>query len=532
MKRAFLLIFLPFFIADISAQSTTFAEDIAPIIYKNCSVCHRAGEIGPMSLTNYDEVKAWAPTIKYVTSIGFMPPWQADPEYNHFLGENVLTDEEIGQIADWVDNDTPRGDVALEPDFPDFPSESLLGEPDLVLEMTQAHTHLGNNRDSYMYFVLPSGLVEDKIIKAVEFRPGNTQIVHHALIFEDTEGIAASTDAATPGYGFESFGGFGGDDDDFGVLDQKQYPGYVPGQKPLFFPEGIGQTIAAGADIVIQIHYAPITDAQTDQSKINLFFADEDEVVERFVQERIMLPFDIVPGGFFAFQMPPNSVKTFEGRWVAQQDMSFLGLFPHMHLLGTDWEVFVDHPDGTRTNLISIPDWDFNWQGLYYFERFYKIEKGSVIRAFASYDNTPENPNQPSDPPKFVSWGEGTEDEMYYLPLYFLPYQEGDENIVFTDSGTTSTEDIIDENANAISPIFPNPVEGMVNVHFNINHGEPVNIELYNIDGSKLKTLRKGTFYNSGRHVVHFDSEQLNAGLYFIKIEGKDFTLTQKFVKS
>jgi len=532
MKRLYSLLFIGFIFTDLQAQSSTYAEDIAPIIYKNCSVCHRAGEIGPMSLTNYEEVKAWAPTIKYVTSLGFMPPWQADPEYNHFLGELILTDEEIAQIADWADNGTPRGDESLEPDFPDFPDESLLGEPDLVLEMTQAHTHLGNNRDSYMYFVLPTGLTEDKFVKAVEFRAGNTKIVHHALIFEDTEGIAAATDAMTPGYGFESFGGFGGVDDDFGVLNQKQYPGYTPGQKPLFYPEGIGQTLAAGSDIVVQIHYAPITDAQTDLSKVNIFFADEEEEVDRIVEDRIMLPFDIVPGGFFAFQMPPNSIKTFEGRWTVQEDLSFLGLFPHMHLLGIDWEVFVEHPDGSVTNLIRIPDWDFNWQGSYYFERFYKIEKGSVIKAFATYDNTAENPNQPNDPPKFVSWGEGTNDEMYYLPLYFVPYQEGDENIVFSDGSTTSTEDITSDDNNFIYSISPNPVQGMVNVKFNMDTGGPVNIDIHSIDGKRIKSLRKGTFYNTGAHIVHFQSEQLDAGVYFIKIEGKDFSLTQKFIKS
>ena len=508
----------------------SFSENIAQIIYDNCSTCHRPGEIGPMSLTNYDEIKNWAPTIKYVTSIGYMPPWQADPEYRHFLGESTLTQEEINLIAQWADAGAPQGDESLEPDFPDFPEGSLLGEPDLVLTMEQAHVHQGNNRDSYMYFVLPTGLAQDRVVKAVEFRPGNSKIVHHALIFEDTKGIAAATDAMTPEYGFESFGGFGGNNDGLGILEQKQYPGYVPGQKSLFYPDGIGQTLAAGADIAVQIHYAPVSSSESDQSSLNIFFADEEETINRHVDGRIMLPLDLPPfgiAGFLSFRIPANTVREFEGIWEVEDDLSFMGISPHMHLLGADWEVFLEHTDGSITNLIKIPEWDFNWQGNYYFDRYIKAEKGSIVHAKATYDNTAENPNQPSSPPQTVAWGEGTKDEMYYLPILHVPYQEGDENIVFS----TNTVDIFNEGNNSMLPISPNPVSGMVNVQFNIDHGGPINIQLYNVDGQLCRTLKSGEFYNRGDHFVHFQADHLDSGMYFIKIDGKKFSLIQKFIK-
>jgi len=528
--KNFVLVFFSFlfFQSQLTGQ-VNFSEDIAPIIYKNCSNCHRPGEIGPMSLTNYEEVKNWAPTIKYVTSIGYMPPWQADPEYRHFLGETVLTETEKNMIAEWADNGTLQGDPNLEPDFPDFPDGSLLGEPDLVLTMAEAHTHPGDNKDSYYYFVLPTGLTEDKIVKAVEFRAGNTRIVHHALIFEDTEGIAAQTDAETPEYGFESFGGFGEDNTEFGILEQKQFPGYVPGQKSLRYPDGIGQTLAAGSDIAVQIHYAPVSVAETDQSSINIFFADEEEEVDRYVDGRILLPFDIAPfglAGFFTFIMQPNTVKTFEGIWEVEEDLSFIGLSPHMHLLGVDWEVYIEHTDGSITNLISIPEWDFNWQGNFYFDRFIKAEQGAIVHAFATYDNTAENPNQQSDPPVTVAWGEGTKDEMFYLPILHVPYEDGDEDILFT----TSTEDVAPSN-NFIFPIVPNPVDGMVNVHFKVDKGEPINIEIYDITGQRQRVIKAGEFYNTGEHVVHFQADHLSSGLYFIKIEGKGYSMVQKFVK-
>ncbi len=507
----------------------TFSEHIAPIIYKNCGSCHRPGEIGPMNLTNYDEVKNWSTMIKYVTSIKYMPPWQADPEYSRFQEENFLSDEEIQNIAEWVDNGAPEGNPALAPPFPDYPDGSLLGTPDLVLEMSQTHVHPGNNRDSYMYFVLPSGLTEDKIIKAIEFRAGNTKIVHHALLFEDTEGIAAATDATTPEYGFEGFGGFDGGGE-LGVLDQKQYPGYVPGQKPIRYPLGIGQTLAAGADVVIQIHYAPGSVPETDRSSVNIFFADEDEEIDRFVEDYIMLPLNL-PGGFFSFFVAPEQVKEFHGTWTVQEPISLVGISPHMHLLGQDWTVYIEHQDGTTTNLISIPEWDFNWQGNYYFNKFIIAQPGDVVHALATYDNTSENPSNPSSPPKLISWGENTDDEMYYLPLLFVDYRDGDEDITF-GSGTTSTDDLDDIlTKNYILPVSPNPVEGIVTSGFQLSYGTTLQISLVDINGKIVKTIRNGEFYNAGRHLLEFDSQSLTTGTYFLHLRSKHFNLTEKFIK-
>ena len=513
-------------------SQVNFAEDIAPIIYKNCSSCHRPGEIGPMSLTNYDEVKNWSNTIKYVTSIKYMPPWQANPDYQNYLSENYLTEEEIARIAEWVDNGTPRGDKAQEPDFPDFPSESLLGEPDLVLEMEQAHLHKGNNKDSYYYFVLPSGLTQDKIIKAVEFRPGNTKIVHHALIFEDTEGVAKETDAMTPEYGFEGFGGFDGSNNDLTILQQKQYPGYVPGQKPIRYPIGLGQTIEAEADLVIQIHYAPSPVDEMDRSKVNIFFAEEEEEVNRFTQDRIILPFDL-PGGFASFVITPNQEKTFHATWTVNKDISLLGLSPHMHLLGQDWTVYLTHTDGAITPLINIPEWDFNWQGNYYFKRFIVAEQGAKIHAFASYDNTSENPQNPNNPPQTVVWGERTQDEMLYLPIFYVDYQEGDEDIIFEEDITASTSDPEkDPRLNFINPIFPNPVKNRVNLSFNMGSGGACKIYIQDLQGREIKVLRKNEFFNTGPHQLQFDSKILTSGLYLLVIEGQDFRLTEKFIKN
>ena len=526
MKKYLFSFFLAFFISSFTFGQTTFAKEVAPIIYNKCTTCHRTGEIGPFSLTSYEDAANRAAIIKDVVSTGYMPPWQPDPSYSHFLGEYYLTDEEKQTIIDWVDQGSEYGNSVDEPDLPDFPEGSLLGEPDLVLTFAETHLHPGNNDDEYRYFVLPTGLTEDRTIKAIELRPGNTQIVHHALFFEDTEGIAASYDAQTPEYGFIGFGGFGTDQ----VLNYDQYPGYVPGTKPIYYPDGFGQKLTAGSDLVIQMHYAPWPVDAEDKSSVNIFFADENEQVDRFVDDRIMLPSDL-PGGFFAFNIPPNQVKEFHGRWNITQDISLIGLSPHMHYLGKSWEVWLDDPNGNTTNLIKIPDWDFNWQGGYYFPRLIPAMAGSTIHAVAVYDNTTDNPQNPSNPPKFVWWGEGTTDEMYYLPILSVPYRDGDEDIVFSDQ-TSSVEEVDLSSGNWVKPIYPNPVtEGSISVDFHLERGAAVRIDVLDINGKLIRNIRRNEFFSLGNHKVLINTNGLTSGLHFVSITGNDISLTTKFVK-
>lgn len=515
-----------FALCSTTDAQVTYASDIAETIYAKCASCHRPGEIGPMTLTSYDEVSSWGITIAHVTSNGIMPPWQADPSYSHFLEENFLTDEEISMISEWVDNGMPRGDVSEEPEFPDFPTGSVLGTPDLVLEMEEAWLHEGNNEDGYRYFVLPTNLLEDKVIKAVEFRPGNSRIVHHALLFEDVEGVAAANDAATPEYGFDGFGSFSGNGAE-SILDQKQFPGYVPGQKPLRYPDGVGQVLQAGADVVVQIHYAPWPVDEADKSSINIFFMDEaNEVFEREVDSHIMVPLQSVINA--AFFIPANTERTFHGRYEVPRDVSLVNIAPHMHLLGKDWEIWLEKPDGEIVNLIRIPDWDFNWQGTYYFDRYIVAPEGSIINAVASYDNTTANPNNPNNPPQFVTWGEGTADEMYFLPIGFVDYRAGDEDITF--SGTTSVIEV-ETDGSSIHPLVPNPVKDFAIAQFDLEKGQSLSISILDMNGQLVRPLRDAEFFNMGENYINFSTVQLASGTYLLQVAGKDFVANQKFVK-
>jgi len=523
MKQLLVVLILLPFVMD---AQVTYTKDVATIIYNHCTTCHRAGEIGPFELTSYEDVRDRAQIIKAVTASKYMPPWKADPTYSHFIDENYLTDAEIATIASWVDTGMEYGSASEEPALPAFPEGSLIGEPDLVLEFEEAHLHEGNGLDEYRYFVLPTNLTEDKVLKAIEMRPGNSKIVHHALFFEDTEGIAASYDAQTPEYGFVGFGGFGTDQ----VLAYDQYPGYVPGTKPLYYPDGMGQQLTAGSDLVVQVHYAPWPVDEEDKSAVNLFFADENETIDRIVDDEIMLPYNL-DGGFFSFLLPAEQVKTFHGRLNITEDRSLIGLSPHMHFLGKEWEVWLERPDGSRVDLIRINDWDFNWQGYYYFPQLIVAEAGSVIHAVAKYDNTSNNPANPSSPPKFVTWGEGTTDEMYYLPILSVPYAEGDENVVFT-SVDDLTENGIGSPANSIVSLSPNPtIGGSMAVDFELERGMAVQVRIVDTQGKIVRVIRPAEYFSMGAHRVYVRTDELSEGQYYININSKFVNMSKAFVK-
>lgn len=507
----------------LTAQAT-FTADVASIVYNKCTSCHRPGEIGPFPMTNYAEVKGRGGTIRYVVSNKYMPPWKANTTYQHYLSENYLTDEEIKAITDWVDGGMPYGKAEEEPPLPIFPDGSSLGKPDMVLSFAQSHVHKGNRKDEYRYFVLPTGLSEDKVLKAIELRAGNKKIVHHALFFEDTAGKARQFDAKTPEYGFEGISGFTNEE----VILYNQYPGYAPGQKPLFFPDGIGQKLSKGSDLVVQIHYAPTSTDQVDSTSINLFFAKEEEKVERMVDDEIMLPFHLTTGPF-SFIIYANTKKTFEGRMTILQDRSLMGIFPHMHMLGKSWEVWLERPNGTKENLIKIDNWDFNWQSNYYFKKYIVAPKGSIIYARATYDNTTDNPVNPNSPPKNVSWGENTTDEMFYLPILSVPYKAGDENVVFEEQTTPVKYENMGISEVVISP---NPISGgeLVQINFQVNRGQSLDLRVYDEAGHLVRTLRESSYYQRGSHITHLSTNGLPAGKYFLTLTSAESSISKPFL--
>jgi hypothetical protein len=520
----FTLVFLLASVISMPAQTITWSEHVAPIVYNHCTSCHRPGEIGPFSLTNYNQAYSWGNMIQYVTEIRYMPAWKPDPNYGvKYLKENYLQDDEVALIKAWVDGGMPQGDPALEPSLPQFPSGSQVGTPDLVLSFAQTHMHPGTDYDEYRYFVIPTGLTEKKDLVALEMRPGNTQIVHHALFWADDTGTAAALDAQTPEYGYDGSQVSGGGINNF----DDQLPGYVPGVRPHVLNNGIAQQVPANADLVVQIHYAPTTSDEPDSSTFNLFFADKPAT--RYLQSYIMLPFagTLENGPFFIY---PNQEHEFHGTLTVPSDVSMVGIAPHMHLLGTHWRVYAVKPDGDTIPLVHIPDWDFNWQGGYYFKNLIYLPKNTVIHAFAGYDNTLNNPNNPSNPPKFTTWGESTTDEMYYLPLLFLNYQAGDENLNLEDQSTDTETPLYQFTKTRLYPVRPNPVRGPVNIGFTLGHTHRVQLEVYDLYGRLQQTLIQNQLHAVGEHIQAWDTSHLPAGVYVVSMQVEGQRWAQKVV--
>lgn len=504
----------------LASGQVTFTKDIAPIIYNNCTTCHRPNEIGPFSLTNYDEVASYADMIKYATAIRYMPPWKADPHFSRFIGERALTDEQIAKIAEWVDNGVPYGNSAEEPPLPDFPTGSQVGTPDLVLHFSESFTHKGGNEDEYRVFVFPTGLTQDKEISTIELRPGNRKILHHALFAYDVTGSAEAMDAADPKYGYDGFGGFGVDE----ALNN-MFPGYVPGQKPVPYPHGLGQTLPAGADLLMQAHYGPFANESEDSSTINIFF--KKEPVERQVQNLIFLPISPFLTGDI-FLMPPNTVKTFHTQYTTPIKVSVFAIWPHAHLLNKSYEVFAVHPNGDTTNLIRIPDWDFNWQGVYSFKKFIVLEPGSTVYANVTYDNTTNNPSNPNSPPAWVTWGEKTTDEMLFMPINFVLYKQGDENIEL-DEQTTGIEDPNVRFVNHyLAPIIPNPATDEAIINFVLEHPDHITLRVLDMQGKVVDNIATDEWNSEGAHLRSIDLNQWAPGAYFVQMTGTNFMQSQK----
>ena len=399
-----------------SFSQVNFSEDISPIIYNNCTECHRPDQSGPMSFTNYLEVASLGSMIEYVTQSGYMPPWHADTEYSTFIGERGLTDEEIGLISEWVSNGMPQGDPSLEASIPDFPEGSAIGIPDAVFTMEEEYLIEGNNQDDYRVFVFETNFPEDKYLKSIEIIPGNYAAVHHVLVNID-DGACAAIDASTPEYGYECESGFC-----TGEIPQLS-AGYTPGMVPPLWNNDVGMLLPAGADISIQMHYAPSPIAQYDQSSINLFF--KDEPVLREVQVLTIVDTQLL--------VPANEVYEHYVSFEIEEDISLISILPHMHLIGKSWLVYAEN-NGDTIPIISIPEWDFNWQNFYQPEYMLKLPQGYTLHAYAVYDNTASNPLNPNDPPQDISWCDYTTCEMFFLPFSYVPYQEGDENIYLGNS--------------------------------------------------------------------------------------------------
>lgn len=381
-------------------KTPTFTKDIAPILYENCTTCHRPGQIAPFPLVTYTDAKKRAQLIAAVTNSHYMPPWKAEPGFGHFRGARRLTDTQIATLQKWADAGTPQGAPRFLPPLPHFPEGWQLGKPDLILKMPKAYTVPAEGPDVQRCFVVPIPVLKDSYVVGYEFRPSDTKVVHHAILYTDASGVAQKKQTENeqkPGeVGYPSFGGPG-------FLPSTVLGAWVPGETPESLPDGIAKPLPAHNDLVIQIHFHPTGKPETEQSEVGLYFAKKPptKLVEGILE------------GNFKLNIPPGD-KNYVARdsFTLPIDVHALSIQPHAHLLCKDMKVTATLPDGKIQPMIWIKNWDWNWQGAYPYAKPVRLPKGTRLDMVYTYDNSADNPHNPNNPPQWVRFGEQTKDEM------------------------------------------------------------------------------------------------------------------------
>ena len=395
----------------------TFNKDIAPIVWQHCVSCHRPGEIGPFSLLTYDEVKRHATQIGIVTSRRLMPPWK--PVLGDFEGDRRLTDRELDLIQRWIAAGAPEGPPSRPIDNPIRNPQSAirdpqwpLGNPDLVVRMPEPYTVHASGGDVFRTFVVPVPTTRARFVRAIEFRPGNARVVHHANIGIDRTHSSRQLDAKDPEPGYVG-----------GMVPDARYPegqllGWTPGQVPHTAPPGMSWRLEPSSDLVLQLHLQPTGKPEQLQVSVAFYFTD-DPPTRTPLGLRLGSETIDIPAGDASYIV--------RDEYVLPVDIDLLALQPHAHNLARQMEADATLPDGTISDLIAIDDWDFRWQDVYRYKSPVSLPKGTTIRMRYRYDNSDDNPRNPIRPPARVVWGQNTTDEMGDLWLQVIPRSPSDE---------------------------------------------------------------------------------------------------------
>jgi len=418
-----------------SNQSPTFSRDVAPLFFEHCTTCHRPGEVAPMSLLTYKDARPWARSIASQVRSGKMPPWHADPAIGHFSNERRLTEAQKATIVAWVDAGAPEGNPADLPAAPRYTPGWRIGQPDVVLQMQEDYPIPATGEVPYVYFEVPANYDEDRWVKAWEVRPGNPAVVHHVIVYlrqpEREESAPASADAparprprgaVTMAEGMEiPAGQTGGKPLPEGqrkvFANARPRPrglsgsigGFVPGNGTKVMAEGTALRLPKGSSLVFQMHYTTTGEATTDRTSMGLVFARE--------APKMPLSGTALVNG--SLHIPPGaSNHRVDAEMTLNRDLLLFSMIPHTHVRGVRWYYEVKYPDGRVEPILSVPNYDFEWQHTYEFARPLELPTGTVIKASAWYDNSAANKSNP-DPTADVWWGDQTWEEMMFTSFTY-----------------------------------------------------------------------------------------------------------------
>jgi mono/diheme cytochrome c family protein len=394
-----------------TTTTATFTKDIAPILYKNCAECHRPGEIAPMSLLSFKEVRPWAKSIRERVLDRSMPPWSADPKYGHWANDPRLSQQEIDTIVAWVGAGAPKGEDKDLPALPKFAEGWTIGTPDVVLQMADEYTVPADGTVPYLYFSMPTNFTEDKWIQAMEIRPGNRSVVHHVIAYAQDANVK---DTSAGGEGDLRSG-------------RVHLGGITPNKTGIFYGDGTARLIKKGSNIVFQMHYTTNGQVTKDRTKIGFVFAKGPGKKMLMTGNAINARFAIPPGDAYH---EVKASKTFD------EDVLITSFMPHMHVRGTAFVYTAVYPDGKSEILLNVPKYDFNWQHTYIPKQEILLPKGTRLDCVAHFDNSEKNKYNP-DPKQTVRWGDQTWEEMM---IGWFTYTRASEQAKPIAAKTTSTQ--------------------------------------------------------------------------------------------
>ncbi len=355
----------------------TFAKHVSRILQKNCADCHHPGTAAPFSLLKYEDARNWSGMVRETVVERRMPPWSADPRFGHWANDLRMSTEDIDTLVAWIDGGMPLGDRKDLPQPREYADGWLSGTPDIIFKIPSDFTVQAQGTVKYQYFVTPTNFKEDVWVQASEARPGNWDAVHHIIVYVREKGTARKQ-------GLPAVAGF------------------APGEEPMVLPQGVGFKVPAGSELVWQLHYTPTGKVEHDRSEVGLYLCKERPQRE-------------VKGDFainFRFAIPPGA----ESHEVVAQakinkDVEVISFTPHMHLRGRNFKYTAHYPDGRKEVLLSVPNYDFNWQHRYRPAKPLVLPAGTTIHCVAHFDNSIHNPANP-DPTKPVRWGDQSWEEM------------------------------------------------------------------------------------------------------------------------
>jgi hypothetical protein len=413
----------------------TFSKDVAPIFYKNCTSCHRAGEIAPMSLFTYQDARPWAKSIATRVAAGTMPPWHADSSKIAFSNDRHLSDADKATILTWANGGAPEGNPKDLPSPPNYTPGWAIGEPSVVLTMQEDYPIPASGTVAYQYFEVPTNFTEDKWIQGFEVRPGNRAVVHHVIVYarppaQPEKAPAAENAPQRPRQQLIEFaegmdipaGQTGGPElpadqrKPLGPNDRSRpgmlgplVGGYVPGNATRMYEPGTATKLAAGSTLVFQMHYTTTGKATTDRTSIGLIFAKQPPKTP-LVNAALLNGSLHIPAGAADHRV--------DAEMTINQDITLWSMLPHTHVRGKRWEYQAIYPDGRTETILSVPRYDFEWQTDYVYAQPKKLPKGTKLHATAWYDNSKANKSNP-DPTQDVWWGDQTWEEMMFTGFTF-----------------------------------------------------------------------------------------------------------------